>query len=188
MILVNKEIQMYNSIFFYIISFIICLFLILTLFSKNLIYTLLSALCVFLSAAVLFLLAGSEYNAVIQLAIYGFAVPIIIGIGIMFTNLRKEEKPPQNKSYPKYIIILVSSLFILSFIYLVMTSLIITPDSLAVDNEIQTGTSIINNFRIFLNGIFIRYVWAFEIVSILLTIAAAGLTLIKFKGGENKNA
>ena len=35
---------------------------------------------------------GSEYNAIIQAAIYGLAVPVIIGISIMFTTGKGNSK------------------------------------------------------------------------------------------------
>ena len=77
-----------NSIIFYSASFIMLLFAVLTLCFKNIFYSLISAIVVFFFAGLFFYLLGSEYNAVIQIAIYGVAVPIILGVAVMFTNLK----------------------------------------------------------------------------------------------------
>ena len=82
---------MYNEIIFYSASFLIVVFGILALFFKNIFYSLLSAICVFFITAIFFWLLGSEYNAIIQLAVYGFAVPVILGLGIMFTDTGKND-------------------------------------------------------------------------------------------------
>ena len=72
-----------NPVFFYIASVGIILFALLSLFAKNVIYSLLWAILVFFFGAVIFFILGSEYNAIIQAAVYGLAVPIIIGISII---------------------------------------------------------------------------------------------------------
>ena len=53
---------------------------------NNIFYSLLSAIIVFFIAGMFFYVLGSEYNAVIQIAIYGVAVPVIHGLAIMFTE------------------------------------------------------------------------------------------------------
>ena len=80
-----------NPVIFYIAAFILILFALLSMFLKNVIYSLLAAVMVFFDAALLFYVLGSEYNAIIQAAIYGLAVPVIIGVSIMFTNGKTKE-------------------------------------------------------------------------------------------------
>lgn len=170
---------MYQNIIFYSASFLLLLFGVLTLFFKNIFYSLLSAICVFFLTAVIFWLLGSEYNAVIQLAIYGFAVPVILGLGIMFTESGKE-RIVKKRSNLKYALFLTGGLFVLALIYLVLTSLAVIPDGFNTDDFVINNY---DNFRIFANGIFVKYVFAFELVSVILTIAAVGLTIMK--GGKS---
>ena len=75
-----------NPIIFYIASALIITSACISMFAKNIIYSLLAAILVFFSVSVIFYMLGSEYNAIIQAAIYGFAVPVIIGLSIMFTT------------------------------------------------------------------------------------------------------
>lgn len=176
-------------IIFYSLSALILVFAGLTIKFKNIFYSLLSAMTVFLLVGVLFYTLGSEYNAVIQIAVYGFAVPVILGIAVMFTNMKSEktetaeEKTLQRTSRVKYFVFLTGGLFILALVYLVMTSVVITPDSFNFIGE--TPVSQYEVLQAFGRGIFVKYVWAFELLSVVLTIIAVGLTLFKRakKGG-----
>ncbi len=166
-----------NPVFFYITTLLIIVFCSISLFAKNLMYSLLSAVIVFFAGAIIFYILGSEYNAIIQAAIYGLAVPIIIGISIMFTSNSKETSKISARSF---ILLTVSGIFILAFTYLVMISLVMLPDTFNIAEIRQ-----VNVFEVmsaFAKGIFINYVWAFELVSILLTIIVAGFTLFKKRG------
>ena len=182
---------MENTVIFYSLSALILIFAGLTIKFKNIFYSLLSAMAVFLLTGIIFYILGSEYNAVIQVAVYGFAVPVILGIAIMFTNMKPEKEKtevPEEKIFQKtnrmkYFISLTCGLFILALFYLIMTSVLITPESF---NYI--GEATVSQYEIlqtFGKGIFIKYVWAFELLSVILTIIAAGLTVFKRakKGG-----
>lgn len=175
---------MYHDIIFYSASSLILFFGMLTMFLRNIFYSLLSAICVFFLTAVLFWTLGSEYNAIIQLAIYGFAVPVILGLGIMFTASCRE-RPLKLRYNLKYTLFLTGGLFILALVYLTLTSLAVSPVGFNFDFDINLGINSYDNFRIFTKGIFIKYVFAFEIISIILTIAAVGLTIMK--GEHNGN-
>ncbi len=73
-----------NPIIFYSASFLIIIFTLFALFARNVIYSLLWAVLVFFAGALFFCILGSEYNAIIQAAIYGLAVPVIIALSVMF--------------------------------------------------------------------------------------------------------
>ena len=167
-----------NPIIFYLASIILCGFTICTLFLKNIIYALLSAIMVFFAAAIIFYILSAEYNAIIQAAIYGLAVPIIIGISIMFTAQSKNESAKNiTLSYWMIFFLLV---FILAFCYLLMISMTLNPETFHFMKNIQINT--LETLKIFAKSIYTNYVWAFELVSLLLTIVIAGISLFKKKG------
>ena len=176
---------MYNDIIFYAASFLLILFGVLTILFKNIFYSLMSAMIVFFITAVIFLLLGSEYNAIIQLAIYGFAIPIILALGIMFTNFKQEKLLKIEFSNSKYGTILVCGIFMLALSYIVLISQLGVPEIFSTQIIFDDSTNQYNNFTVFANGIFKNYVWAFELLSIILTIAAAGLTIIKKLGRKH---
>lgn len=165
-----------NPIIFYTIFFIIVVFALLSLICRNVINSLLCAVAVFFAAAVVFYISGSEYNAIIQAAIYGLAVPIIIGISVMFTL--KNEKTEPKFALP-YLVLLASGIFIIAFVYLVMISLAIVPDTFNI-TEIQQISSF-EILSVFAKGLFMKYVWAFELISLLLTIIIAGISITDTK-------
>ena len=175
---------MYEPVIFYLTSLLIVIFAFLMLLFRNIFYSLISAILVFFMTAVLFLLLGSEYNAVIQIAVYGFAIPIILGLGIMFTNTKFDGFPVKIElSNSKYGVILVCGIFVLALFYIAMISMIGVPEVFSTqivlaDEPANTHT----NFLIFTNGIFTKYIWAFELTALILTVAAAGLTIIKKTG------
>lgn len=163
-----------NPVIFYTASFIIIVFALLSVFAKNIIYSLLAAIMVFFSAAIFFYMLGSEYNAIIQAAIYGFAVPIIIGLSIMFISKNNETK---EKFTLPYIAIFSSIIFGLVFVYTIMISISMESDAFNFVTVSQTNSY--ENISAFAKGIFINYVWAFELISLLLTIIIAGISLFR---------
>ena len=127
---------MFNPLIFYPTAILMIIFAILSLKLRNIFYSLLSAIMLFFIVGLIFYLLGSEYNAVIQLAIYGVAVPIVLGLAIMFTDLKQNVKLDTKKSSLKYWMILFGGIFILAFIYLVMTSFIINPIGFEISETI----------------------------------------------------
>lgn len=175
----------YNPIVFYPTAIVMILCAILAIKFKNIFYSLLSAIVVFFLAGIFFYVLGSEYNAVIQIAVYGVAVPIILGLAIMFTNLKKEEnKNDSRSSNLKYLIFLTGGIFILAIIYLIMISLVFTPSGFNISEEININYQ--QMIGAFSQGIFVKYIFAFEIVSLILTIIVAGLTLFNKREEECK--
>lgn len=173
---------MYNPIVFYPAAVLMILFAILAIKFKNIFYSLLSAILVFFFAGFFFYILGSEYNAVIQIAIYGIAVPVVLGLAVMFTNLKKDDKA---KSFGlKYLVIFVSCIFVLALVYLIMTSLVISPIGFNFSEKI--GNNSLQVIGAFGHGIFVKYVWAFELVSLILTIIVAGLTLFNRANKEEE--
>ena len=84
-----------NPIVFYPAAVVMILFALLSIKFNNIFYSLLSAIIVFFIAGMFFYILGSEYNAVIQIAIYGVAGPVILGLAIMFTEKENRKKLKQ---------------------------------------------------------------------------------------------
>lgn len=167
----------YNPIIFYPSALLLVLFAFLAIKFQNIFYSLLSAILVFFLAGFFFYVLGSEFNAVIQIAIYGIAVPVILGLAIMFTNLRKEEKLKNTgSSNLKYVMFVTGGVFILALIYLILISLVINPIGFNTTELVNNSASqVINSFS---RCIFVKYVLGFEFVSLLLTIIVVGIALL----------
>lgn len=167
---------MFNPILFYPSALLMIIFAILAIRFKNIFYSLLSAILVFFFAGFFFYILGSEYSAVIQIAIYGVAVPIVLGLAIMFTNLKKEYKTEAKNSNLKYLMILTSGIFILALLYLVMTSKVVSNFGFNFSDNIKnTSVQVLSAFS---QGIFVNYIYAFELIALILTIVVVGITLL----------
>lgn len=157
-----------NPIVFYPVSILMILFAIAAIAFRNIFYSLLSAIMVFFLAGVLFYVLGSEYNAVIQIAIYGLAVPVILGLAIMFTNPKNNVDKPNSKL--TFAMCFVLGLFVIASFSIIRFGL-----------EIPHfyGVNPVSAMSAFGSGIFVKYVWAFELMSLILTIIVVGLSLFK---------
>lgn len=176
--------EIYNPIIFYLTATILILFAVLAIKFENIFYSLLSAIVVFFFTGFLFYILGSEYNAVIQVAIYGVAVPVILGLAVMFSNIKNNDKLNIKKSNLRYIMFLTGGLFVLALSYLVMTSKFTSSFGFTVSEEIiNTNVQVMTAFS---KGLFIDYIWALELVAIILTVIVIGITLLDKKEEVDK--
>ena len=120
---------------------------------------------------------GSEYNAVIQIAIYGVAVPVVLGLAIMFTNMKKDNYSETKPSKLSFILFLMALFFIIAMLT------VISPYNFDVLSLSKLNTH--SNILAFGEGIYIKHVFAFELVSLLLTMIIVGLTM--FNREKNAN-
>ena len=105
-----------------------------------------------------------------------FAVPVITGVSIMFMTGRSTK--PKESNLP-LITVIAGILFVMAFTYVIMISLAMLPDSFHTMEPVSFNSyDVISEFA---RGIYIDYVWAFELLSLLLTIIIAGLTLFRGK-------
>jgi len=181
------ETDILKSLIFYGFAGAIIIFALVSVFAKRVLYALISAVCVFFATAGIYFILGADYNAVVQIAVYGIAIPILFVLAIMFTS-DKMDKKTYITFKPRFMLSFlgIGALF-LSLIYLIATSLSLSSNSAWIA---QKQTMLLNKYQMFSaisNGFFVNYVWAFELFSILLLIVVVGistLNLIKEKTDE----
>ena len=74
----------------------------------------------------------------------------------------------------------------MALVYIIMISFVSVPEIFSTQIIFDESGNTFGNLSIFAKGIFTKYVWAFELMSIILTIAAVGLTIIKRVGRKAK--
>jgi len=161
-----------TSIMFYLFSLILILSALFTLFSKKIVYSLVSAIAVFLSSAGLFFTLGAEYNSVIQFTVYCTAIPILLAFAIMFTDYYKDSKITLTTKPRFYLSFLIIGIALSIFIF------ILKLNTLSLDNWTNSIIDI-NNFRVFASiteHIFMHYIYAFEFLALLLLIVIVGIS------------
>lgn len=172
------EIDILKALLFYGFGGVVLLFAMLSIFSLRILYSLLSAVCVFFATAGLYFLLGAEYNAVVQIAIYGIAVPIMFVLAIMFTS-EKLDKKTYITLQPRFFFSFFGlGVLFLALIYLIATSLSLTSNEAWV---MEKQTMFINKYQMFKaisDGFFTNYVFAFELFSVLLLIVVVGISTL----------
>lgn len=172
------EIDILKSLIFYGFAGAMILFALLSIFSLRILYSLLAAVCVFFTSAGIYFLLGADYNAVIQIAIYGVAIPILFVLAIMFTSDKLDKKTYITFKPRFFFSFLGLGILFLSLIYLIATSLNLSSNAAWI---IQKQTLQINKYQMFnalSDGIFTNYALAFELFSILLLIVIVGISTL----------
>lgn len=172
------EIDILKSLIFYGFSGAILLFAVLSIFSMRILYSLLAAVCVFFATAGIYFLLGADYNAVIQIAIYGIAIPILFVLAIMFTSDKLDKKTYITLKPRFFFSFMGIGVLFLSLIYLIATSLSLRSNEAWVTLR---QTLVINKYQMFnaiSDGFFINFVFAFELFSILLLIVVVGISTL----------
>lgn len=181
------EFDVLKSLIFYGFAGAMILFALLSIFAIRILYSLLAAVCVFFLAAGLYFLLGADYNAVIQISIYGIAIPIIFALAIMFTSDKLDKKTYLSFKPRFYFAFLAAGCLFLSLIYLLVTSLSLSSNAPWI---LVKQTMFINKYQMFKaisDGFFVNYAYAFELFSVLLLVVIVGfstLNLIKEKTDE----
>ncbi len=141
---------------------------------------------VFITAAGIFFLLGADYNAVIQIAVYGIAIPIIFVFAIMFTSDKKDKKTYIAHAPRLFFSFLGLGALFLSLIYLMATSLSLSSNAAWL---FQKQTMYINKYQMLKaisDGFFVNYTVAFELFSVLLLIVVVGFSTLNMKGKSDE--
>lgn len=182
-----QEIDILKTLIFYGFGGAIILFALLSLFSFRILYALLCAVCVFFATAGIYFLLGADYNAVIQIAIYGITIPILFILAIMFTAEKLDKKTYITLQPRFFFSFLGIGVLFLSLVYLIASSLGLSSNSAWIAMK---QTILLNKYQMFKalsDGFFVNYAYAFELFSVLLLIVVIGvstLNLIKEKTDE----
>lgn len=172
------ELEILKSVIFYGFAAVLILFAVLSIFSYRIIWSLLFAVGVFFSTSGIFFILGAEYNAVVQIAIYGIAIPILFVFGIMFTA-DKMDKSTYLTVKPRLLFSFFSvGLLFMALIYLIATSLSLTSNSKWILTKQTMSINMYQMFKALTDGIFVNYVYAFELLSVLLLVVVVGISTL----------
>lgn len=173
-----NEIEIINSITFYGFAFLILIFAILSLVANRIVYTLLFAVISFFCAGGIFFSLGADYNAVVQILIYGVAVPIIFLFAIMFTSNR-EDKRTYLSFAPRFFIAICSSAFLFMFLwYSVEFSFHLNPKSILLFIPERPDFSSVDQIMAISNGLYQNYQAGFILFGVMILITVVGISVL----------
>ena len=165
----------YNISFWILAAFLVITSL-LSVFIPKTSYSIFFGFVTFILFGLLYFLLNAPFNAAAQISIYGVAFSVLFVIAIMLTNTPKDDK--------KYLFISPRLFTALVGILLIVYSLvgIIRQDMsfgliefLNSDSHIIADTS--TSLQTLGNTLFTKYIFSFELLSVLLLIGIVGIII-----------
>ncbi len=147
---------------------------------RNTIHSALFMVLAFVASAILYLLLGCQFLAMIQIIVYAGAVMMLVIFVIMMIDLSREEKLKMKITKTKVAGVIISILFML-FLILVMAFN-------SVKGKMGTLASI-GDAKTIGTLLFSRFLLPFEVASVLLLAAMVGAVMLSKKkafGGEDQ--
>lgn len=160
---------------FYCFATLTVLSAIALLWTQQLLYSAFALLFTFLGIAGLYVLAGADFVAVVQILIYVGGVLVLLIFGIMLTNRRVGEVFPVSGRVNRFAGILAAGGLFAVFLILFLKASISFPVSPALPDVPPSSLAAIGI------GLMTDYLLPFEIAGILLMVALMGAAYIAGK-------
>ncbi len=141
---------------------------------RNPVHSALFLIVCFFNVAALFILLRSPFLAAVQIFIYVGAVMVLFLFAVLVLNLGKSEFSEPIFHRGPWSIALLLGLFV-EIIFLILTG------PLIATKDIYTEGAMIKNTEIMGELLYTRYIFPFEVVSILLLVALIGATVLVMK-------
>lgn len=174
-----------HGIIFYLISILIILCGLFTIFSKKIMNAIFYALVCFIGFGFLFFALNAPFNGVVQFSIYGIALTIVFAIAIMLTNY-KNEQIQKIKISPKFLLILLGIAMICS------STIIFIQETIKYDPSLHTyvhSSSLLTSFDSLKQlsiELLTNNIYSFELLGIYILIVLIGISvLLSFKGDSD---
>ncbi len=162
------------TIAFYCFAALTVLSALALLWTRQLLYSAFALLFTFLGVAGLYVLAGADFVAIVQIMIYVGGVLVLLLFGIMLTNRHGVEKSPVSGSINRWTGLLAAGgLFAIFFIAFLKANIAFEPPSLS-----DTQPSSIKAIGI---SLMTYHLLPFEIAGVLLMVALMGAAYIAGK-------
>src|SRR4030067_329067 len=166
-----------GTIFFFVLAAVSVRSAILIVAQKNAVASALYLIVTLCSKAMLYLLLGASFLAVIQIIVYAGAIMVLFLFVIMLLNLRRDEFGPDKKKIQRVLAFALGAVWLIQVVAVIKLGLSkmslspVTPEAALATGSVQTiGTSL-----------FTDYLYPFEITSILLLVAILGSIVLAKK-------
>ena len=166
-----------EAVLFYVFGFIAIITAILVIVQKNPIYSALFLIVTLFSMAVLFLLLNAQFVAAVQILVYAGAIMILFLFAIMLLNIKYEEK-----AFAKLTKLKVSSIFIAIILFAEFIYMIYSRKGLGMEGDITPDKiAELGNVELIGKTLFTKYLFPFEVASLVLLIAMIGIIVLAKK-------
>lgn len=171
----NIDYQLIKQIIFFVFAAITVGGALYLLFTKNVLYAAFSLLLTLLGVSGLYVFAGADFLAVSQIMIYVGGILVLMIFGIMLTHNKNTQR---QTNQPNTILVSHHNVFwavlVAVLLFLGYLKIILEANFNIIDKQTHTGTTV---KQIGIN-LMTDYVFAFEVVGILLLAALVGAAFI----------
>jgi NADH-quinone oxidoreductase subunit J len=172
---------MYELIAFYVFSAFVIGFFLITVLSKNALYSMSALAGGMVFIAGFFFLLDAEFIGVVQIVVYTGSVMALYAFGMMFFDTTKDVKEKITSKKIIYALSLISALLILAILSAPIVSQNV-PALSPIDSRL-------GNTHMLGRVLFKEYLVVFELAAVmLLTAMIAGIVLVSKKMNANKEA
>ncbi|WP_337044862.1 NADH-quinone oxidoreductase subunit J family protein [Emticicia sp. 17c] len=177
-LLKNIDRQLVTQIAFFVFAFITVGGALYLLFTRNVLYAAYSLLVTLLGVAGLYVFAGADFLAVSQIMIYVGGILILMIFGIMLTNKKKEQQKSDQLNkilvshHNRFWVVLVAGALFLGFLKVIFEA-----NFHIIGKNMHEGTTV-KKIGV---ELMTNYVFAFEIIGLLLLAALIGAAYIAKK-------
>ncbi|MFQ5455688.1 MAG: NADH-quinone oxidoreductase subunit J [Nitrospirota bacterium] len=163
------------ELFFFLFATVAIIAALGVVLSKNVVHSLLSLLVVFFCMASFFILLHAEFLAAIQIIVYAGAIMVLFLFTIFLVNVRTNRVKRQfHRQWP---LVLMFSSFLLLEIFFVVSKMTL---SSTIGDFTPDRISEIGNTTLVGSALFTRFVYPFELASLILLATMIGaIVLIK---------
>ncbi len=165
---------------FVLVSLLAIISSVLVIACKNTLHSALFMILAFVSSAILYLLLGCQFLAMLQVIVYAGAVMMLIIFVIMMLDLKKEEQLKRKVTKTKIAGVVISLLFVLMLVLVMALN--------SIKGKVGNLTSI-GDAKTIGSLLFTRFLLPFEVASVLLLAAMVGAVMLSKKKsfrGENQ--
>jgi NADH-quinone oxidoreductase subunit J len=161
---------------FAIISIVATVCAIFVISHRNPVSSALFLIATMVSLAILFLTLNAPFLAVIQIIVYAGAIMVLFLFVIMLLNLRKDEFGPERKRAQRFFAILFGFLFLI----LIATAINVGLSTLGHPEALTTKVAPAG-VEMLAELLFTKYLFPFELASVLLLVAIVGAVVMAKK-------
>lgn len=169
-----------SGFIFYVLSFLILVSAILVVTRKNPVYSALWLVVTIVSIAGIFIIAGAEFLAVVQIFIYAGGIMVLYVFLIMLINLNKQELNKRQIHHQWWIVSLVCFVLGLEICMLLIPSM---TQPVSIVGETRAFKEISNTKEV-AKSLYTDFLLPFEVASVLLVVAMIGAVLLGRKDPE----
>jgi NADH-quinone oxidoreductase subunit J len=166
-----------EHLFFYIFAAIAVISALGVITAKNPIYSAVFLIACLLQVAALFILLRSPFLAVVQVFIYVGAVVVLFLFAVMMLDIGKERLSERIHGQLKYAVTAVLLFFAMAG-YLILKGRLSAPPGNYTQHALTKNTEILGKL------LYTKYIFPFEVVSVLLLVALVGAIVLVIKQKE----